>query len=1202
MSAIYIASKDAALVGGITGKDHLYLVYDPDSDPTNGNEEIIRGGPEGFFDQIQIEAGFDISASEDTFEIGDTPASRNYTLLDLSGLSASTVWAAMTTAAESMGTYDAGDGLYHTGIDYSPIGFNSNSVVVTVLAKVGIDIIDQRPLTGGSGDPISLSTFPGANGLLGSSADETWNITLFYPKVITDQGGDDTYIIDMDAISEPLGALTILEVPETGTTDIFIVENTSVGNVGVFRSVDGNGLIITAEGRVIGFIPNQYKDGTPLLSTVRVAPSGGSPTDIPVDNPDWIPLFSPEAVPGWVPSVADPFHTAETSISPIVFDLDMSGTIELAALNGPGSVYWDIDNDGHREASGWITGGDGLLCAPGANNTVDGQPELFGNNATYANGYLMLDALYDSNNDNAITSADTNFGDLRVWVDANADGYSNSGELFTLSALGITSISTAYTNVNYTISGNAIKQESTFTMGGNSYASVDAWLTYDNVNTEYAGDYTLDVRTLFLPDLRGYGTIPDLHIAMSLDETLLDMVQEIASADPYEIFDSAFDLEGKFTDILYRWAGVEGISPTSRGSYVDAQKLTFMERFLDEPFIQTGNGNSSNPGLQVEWRLIDAWDNAYGSLLVRFLAQSGNLHFMPEGTVYNTITDELSGVLGDGPVNIKDQDGGYPDVSTSNDIYIYEAGDSLISSGGGDLINETLTGGVDWIVLNGINSANVVTWTDGQGRLYIQYTANDKIEVYATLTSEGSTVASYVERIVFDDTVWDLTQGLILQGSSANESFRGSALSDLITGYSGSDSIYGYGGDDTIEAGQGNDQISGGSGNDTFIFQVGDGTDTIAESLSGGTDTIILNGYAPEDVRMWTTSQGHLYIQNRTDSADQISINAGVVSGTTQSTIGQYVESIVFGDETVWDLNSGLILEINSGNLYGTAYGDTLTGTSGSNGIYGNGGNDTIIGKGGADQLYGGLGDDTFVFAVGEGTNTVLESLSQGTDVIDLTNYNPEDIRMWTDSFGHLHLQNENNASDHITVNAGKSGGTNQSTIGLYVERIVFDDSTVWELTGGLQLEIGLSGGNLYGTSYNDTLTGSSGSNGIYGNGGNDTLISKGGADQLYGGSGADIFLFEYASAFSAVSTIADFNLGQADKIDISDVLTLYDPLTHAITDFVQITTSGSNSSLFIDRDGTGSTYGLNQIATISGVTGLTDEAALVTSGNLVIV
>jgi hypothetical protein len=51
----------------------------------------------------------------------------------------------------------------------------------------------------------------------------------------------------------------------------------------------------------------------------------------------------------------------------------------------------------------------------------------------------------------------------------------------------------------------------------------------------------------------------------------------------------------------------------------------------------------------------------------------------------------------------------------------------------------------------------------------------------------------------------------------------------------------------------------------------------------------------------------------------------------------------------------------------------------------------------------------------------------------------------------------------------------------------------------------------------------------------------------------------------------------------------------------VEITTNGSNSEVKVDRDGTGGTYGMTQIALLEGVTGLTDEAALVSSGNLVV-
>lgn len=62
-----------------------------------------------------------------------------------------------------------------------------------------------------------------------------------------------------------------------------------------------------------------------------------------------------------------------------------------------------------------------------------------------------------------------------------------------------------------------------------------------------------------------------------------------------------------------------------------------------------------------------------------------------------------------------------------------------------------------------------------------------------------------------------------------------------------------------------------------------------------------------------------------------------------------------------------------------------------------------------------------------------------------------------------------------------------------------------------------------------------------------------------------------------------------------------YDALTLAIDDFFLITTSGPNSIIKVDRDGSGTAYSLVQIRTIKGVTGPNDEQALLTNGNLVV-
>ena len=74
----------------------------------------------------------------------------------------------------------------------------------------------------------------------------------------------------------------------------------------------------------------------------------------------------------------------------------------------------------------------------------------------------------------------------------------------------------------------------------------------------------------------------------------------------------------------------------------------------------------------------------------------------------------------------------------------------------------------------------------------------------------------------------------------------------------------------------------------------------------------------------------------------------------------------------------------------------------------------------------------------------------------------------------------------------------------------------------------------------------------------------------------------------------------ETDAIDISDLLSGYTFGVDDLTDFVQILDNGANSDLYVDVTGTG-TFGVGtQIATLYNVTGLTDEVALETSGNLI--
>jgi Ca2+-binding RTX toxin-like protein len=680
--------------------------------------------------------------------------------------------------------------------------------------------------------------------------------------------------------------------------------------------------------------------------------------------------------------------------------------------------------------------------------------------------------------------------------------------------------------------------------------------------------------------------------------------------------DTVHENTGEGNDTLH----FTGIAPSDIRMYTDAYGDLHLVQISDPSNSVTvnagvtGSGDSESAvGSYVENVTFDSsysttWDLTGGLNLTG--DNSGDYLY---GTAYG---DTITG--GTGADVIYGNGGNDTIIGGSGDDYLYggTGNDTYVfSSGFGNAtVHENLSEGTDTIRFTGIDPADIRLWTDAYGYLHLQDTADTahNITVIAGTTGSGdseSTIGSYVESVTFDSsysTTWDLTGGLHITGDNSGDYLYGTAYNDTITGGTGDDVIYGNGGDDTIIGGAGDDYLYGGTGNDTYVFSSGFGNSTVHENTGEGTDTIRFTGIDPADIRLWTDAYGYLHLQDTADTAHNITVIAGTTgSGDSESTIGSYVESVTFDSSysTTWDLTGGLhITGDNSGDyLYGTAYNDTITGGTGDDVIYGNGGNDTIIGGAGDDYLYGGTGNDTYVFSSGFGNATVHENLSEGTDTIRFTGIDPADIRLWTDAYGYLHLQDTSDTSHNITVIAGVTGDNNaESTIGSYVESVTFDSSysTTWDLTGGLNITGDNSGDYLYGTAYGDTITGGTGADNLYGNAGNDVLYGAGGNDQLTGGPGADTFLFKAATAETGVATIMDFNTTDGDKIDLADVISTYDPLTMAIANFVQLATSGSDTQVKVDTDGSGTSY--TQIATIQGVTGL-NLADLITDGNLIV-
>ncbi len=138
------------------------------------------------------------------------------------------------------------------------------------------------------------------------------------------------------------------------------------------------------------------------------------------------------------------------------------------------------------------------------------------------------------------------------------------------------------------------------------------------------------------------------------------------------------------------------------------------------------------------------------------------------------------------------------------------------------------------------------------------------------------------------------------------------------------------------------------------------------------------------------------------------------------------------------------------------------------------------------------------------------------------------------------------------------------------------------------------------GTVSGESLSGTSANDELYGFDGDDTLDGGIGKDVLYGGDGADIFAFDPVSAFENIDAIRDFDLTDGDAVDLSDLLTAYDPLQDSINDFVVLTESDGNTLVSVDQDGTGTAYSGRAVAEISNTTGL-DLADMITNANLIV-
>jgi VCBS repeat-containing protein len=333
-----------------------------------------------------------------------------------------------------------------------------------------------------------------------------------------------------------------------------------------------------------------------------------------------------------------------------------------------------------------------------------------------------------------------------------------------------------------------------------------------------------------------------------------------------------------------------------------------------------------------------------------------------------------------------------------------------------------------------------------------------------------------------------------VDGGNGDDQLDGGTGNDVLNGNGGADFLFGGDGDDTLDGGDEGDSLFGGDGNDVLrggdartIFagansvfgqnylDGGAGNDTL---IGGGGDDVFLPGPGDDLVIGTPPEFAHLASDSNRDTVSYASFNFVAAQGVDVDLAATATSGLAI------DPDGGHDTLIGVENVYGTISDDVIRGDGQSNGLEGNAGNDILEGRDGDDQLTGGDGNDT----IDGGAGSDFIRGDRGNDV--LIGGAGNDILSFAIDFGPA-------ISSGITIHLPEFGA-------VFVE----DGLTVNDLSPvkGIDSIEGFEG--VWGTNYDDTITGNSGDGSFFGWGGDDRIAGGGGNDIIEGGAGIDVAVF----------------------------------------------------------------------------------------------
>ena len=455
-------------------------------------------------------------------------------------------------------------------------------------------------------------------------------------------------------------------------------------------------------------------------------------------------------------------------------------------------------------------------------------------------------------------------------------------------------------------------------------------------------------------------------------------------------------------------------------------------------------------------------------------------------------------------------------------------------------------------------------WTTGGAAIALTDYSHNDIEIviggYGADTILGNGLANTLIGGGGDDIISGLAGNDLLYGGRGNDTLDGGSGSDTLAGGQGAD-VYLWG------AGSGNDMITGSvlNGQDTLRLAAGIsladvkftavGNDMVLSLRSSGlTDKLTIKDWTKSsacpigqliaDTESATLADGFwraFFLGSDADADDTLYGLEGnhVITGLANNDVilGRGSADTLYGgsgNDTILyysglakvdggDGNdalsaetaaAGVMINLSAGSVCsgvekvaGSRFNDTLSGWLG--------GNDTLSGGGGNDWLISSAGSDTFVFAAGDGNDT-LRNIDDSDWICFADGWTSESLYAYKTSGNELVIACADSA-DILTIEDYdfSSGVFPHFAQADGTEILLADIGSGQYSFGGLDHNFATinndnifaandNGVLLHGLAGNDTLTGGGGDDTLYGDYGSDTLFGRDGNDTLYGGKGND--------------------------------------------------------------------------------------------------